>query len=469
VESADSQWHGWGLACLIVGIALLLPSAASADWPVYGHDLANSRSAGSEGPSLSQAGSLQQTWTFSSSNGDFTGTPTVADGTLVAGTTLGTVYALDAVTGKLRWSRDTGQQVNGSAAIDLDAPGGPTVFIPVARTGSPHLLALSLANGAVRWDSVLSSQPRAYVYGSPTFWRGSVYIGTSGTEFDESDGARGSVVSLNEANGRLRWRTYTVPPGHDGGAVWSTPAIDTATGRLYVGTGNAYNEPSADTTDSMLAISSSSGQILSHFQATPGDVWELENPAAGPDWDFGASPNLIAGPDGRALVGEGQKSGIYWALHRNTMQHAWDTMVGPGSQADGGVNSTAYDGARIYGSESTDSQVFALNAAGRIEWSSPDTGAVHFSPVAFGNGVVYSVDSDGFLTARNAASGSILTKLPLNKAPTFGGISIVGRAVYVGTGSGPPPGPLTQEGPDTSRMNGNGTIIAFGDASRSGG
>src|SRR4051812_816927 len=128
---------------------------AAADWPVYGHDLANTRSAGSDGPSVAQAGSLAEAWTFNSSNGDFTGTPVVAGGTLVEGTNLGTIYALDAVTGKQRWTRDVGDQINGSAAIDLDAPGGATAFVPIARLGSPHLLALDLATGAVRWDALL--------------------------------------------------------------------------------------------------------------------------------------------------------------------------------------------------------------------------------------------------------------------------------------------------------------------------
>src|SRR5438045_3624861 len=130
-----------GLA-LIVGLLVAAPSAA--DWPVYGHDLSNSRSAGRDGPGADRVASLKRAWKFKSSNGDFTGTPTVAGGVLVAGTNLGSVYALDAVTGKVRWSRDVGAQINGSAAIDPRAAGGATVFVPVARLGSPYLIALSL-------------------------------------------------------------------------------------------------------------------------------------------------------------------------------------------------------------------------------------------------------------------------------------------------------------------------------------
>ena len=459
----------------VLGLALLhAPAAAapapatteSAAWPVYGHDLANSRSSGGAGPSLTQARSLSTAWTFKSSNGDFTGTPVVAGGVLVVGTNLGSIYAIDAVTGAVRWTREIGQQINGSAAIDLAAPGGPTVFVPVAQVGSPRLLALSLNSGTARWSSLLSNQDGSDVFGSPVFWRGTVYIGTSGPGNDEST-ARGSVVALDEGSGSLRWRTFTVPPGDDGGAVWSTPAIDTATGRLYVGTGNAYHAPAADTTDSMLVLNAGSGRILGHFQSVPGDVWELDNPTGGPDYDFGSSPNLITASDGRRLVGEGQKSGTYWALDRGTMNPVWDTAAGPGSQADGGINATAYDGARVYGSDAVDSQVFALTRDGSPAWDSVDGGTLHASPLATGNGVVYSADSNGFLTARSAADGSLLTKVPL-QAPTFGGISIVGLAVYVAVGTGPPSPALPLPSQDTSQVDGSGTIVALGDTSASG-
>src|SRR5437899_4238814 len=124
---------------------LAIAGPALADWPSYGHDLSNTRSAGSEGPSTSQVASMPKAWTFTSSKGDFTATPVVAGGVLVAGTNMGTIFALDAATGKQLWSRDTGEdQINASAAIDLRAPGGPTVFVPIGEVGNPRLLALSL-------------------------------------------------------------------------------------------------------------------------------------------------------------------------------------------------------------------------------------------------------------------------------------------------------------------------------------
>jgi polyvinyl alcohol dehydrogenase (cytochrome) len=353
-----------------------------------------------------------------------------------------------------------GQPINGTAAIDTQARGGGAVYVPVAQVGGPRLLALSLSNGATRWDTVLTRQQGADVFGSPVYWHGTLYIGTSGPNNDDST-ARGSVVAVSQSSGRIRWQTFTVPPGRDGAAVWASPAIDTATGRLYVGTGNNYHPPTTDMEDSILALDGVTGRIVGHYQATSNDSFAADNPAGGPDFDFGASANLFSGPDGRRLVGEGQKSGTYWTLDRATMKPVWNTTVGPGGILGGILGSTAYDGSRIYGADTLDGDVFALARDGSRPWRSFDLGVLHLSPTTIANGVLYTVDPSGALTARNPANGAILAKQLLG-APSFGGISAAGGALYVAVGTGPPPEPAPQQ-------DGSGSIVAFGDTSRSGG
>src|SRR5205807_1537720 len=211
------------------------------------------------------------------------------------------------------------------------------------------------------------------------------------------------VVAIDEKTGRVRWQTFTVPPGSDGAGVWSTPAIDTATGRLYAGTGNNYHNPTTDTEDSIIALDAPTGAIVGKYQATSGDSFSLPDNPAGPDFDFGASPNLIAGPGGQQLVGEGQKSGTYWALDRGTMQPAWNASVGPGGPLGGILGSTAYDGQRIFGADTATGAVFALTTAGATAWQSPESGALHLSAATVANGVLYTVDPSGFLVARDPA------------------------------------------------------------------
>jgi polyvinyl alcohol dehydrogenase (cytochrome) len=450
------------LAVLVLAAAAVAPSPALAEWPFYGRDLANTRSAGTEGPTPAQAGSLPRAWRFDTPDGDVTGTPVVADGRVVAGDYGGSIFALDAVNGRRLWSRDVNQPINGSAAIvpDPDAATGGVAYVPVAQPSGPRLLALALEDGRVLFDTVIDTQTNSDTFGSPVVWDGRVYIGVSAYygEFSERPSeetrVRGSVVAVDARTGKIDWKTYMVPSGRDGAAVWTTPAIDTATGRLFVGTGNAYNPPATELTDSIVALDARTGAIRDHFQATANDVWTLSEPV-GPDYDFGASPNLFRGLDGRRLVGEGQKSGVYWALDRNTLDPVWQTRTGVGSSTGGIIGSTAYDGSRIYGPNNSlgqGGQVWALNRRGEMGWISPETGPLSFSPVSVANGVVYNTDFSTVVTAREAASGLILGKLQLG-APSFGGVSIVNGALYVAVGTS---------------QNGSGAVIAFGDTSRNG-
>jgi outer membrane protein assembly factor BamB len=86
------------LAASVLSLACL-PSPALGDWPVYGKDFANSRDGGSGGPSVAEVPTLAEAWRFSSDDGDFTGTPVIAGGTVVVGSYGGTVFALNASTG----------------------------------------------------------------------------------------------------------------------------------------------------------------------------------------------------------------------------------------------------------------------------------------------------------------------------------------------------------------------------------
>jgi polyvinyl alcohol dehydrogenase (cytochrome) len=359
----------------------------------------------------------------------------------VIGSRGGTVLGLDADDGKPRWERDLladkaeeNARITASAAIR-----GRRVYVPLNAVGRPAIVALHRRTGKVLWRRVVDRQDRSDMYGSPQVWRKRVFVGTSGYFGEQLTGvevsARGSVVALRAGAGKRLWKTYTVPPGHDGGAVWSTPAVDPKTRRIYVGTGNAYHAPAGEMTDSMLALRIRNGRVLAHFQATAGDVWNgVEDSASSPDADFGASPNLFTLADGREVVGQGQKSGVYWALDRRTMEPVWSAFTGPGSFQGGIVGSTAFDRARIYGPNSTSGQVWAIGHDGSPAWTSSDATPFHFGAVSVSNGVVYSNDMGGFLTAREATTGAVVARLPLG-APSWAGVALAGGYVFTATGT----------------------------------
>jgi polyvinyl alcohol dehydrogenase (cytochrome) len=392
-------------------------------------------------------------WRFDAHDGDFTGTPVVSGGRVFVGSngpsgptsTQSLVRALDASTGRLLWQTKVGGPVNGSVAV-----AGDRVFVPAARVGQPFVAALSAATGMPLWQSTVDTQSGSDLYSSPVVANGVVYQGVGalfGELHDAKPTVRGGLVALDANTGRVRWHTFTVPPGDTGGGIWSTPAVDLAAGELYVGTGNAYQPPAAPTTDSMLKVRASDGAVLAHFQATPNDVWNATTRPLGVDFDFGASANLITAPDGTKVVGQGQKSGVYWALRRSDMKPLWSQRLGPGSTVGGIVGSTAYDGTRIYGPMTAPGYVWAVSAGiGNPAWLSPVGDPVHWSPLSVGNGVAYSADSAGFLDAWDTGTGVPLARIPLALpaggsssepavSPAFGGVALAGGTAFAVTGT----------------------------------
>jgi polyvinyl alcohol dehydrogenase (cytochrome) len=439
----------------------LAPTAALScgSWPLVGHDLSNTRSAAG-GPSTSQVPGLQVRWRFHATDGDFTGTPVIGDCHVFVGSNGGVVRALNEQTGGVLWSTNIGAPDPSSLALD-EAEG--VVFAAGARVGSPFVAALDASTGAVKWSTAVSAQPDSDAYGSPLFVAGVpapaatggtsprnlVFEGVASSLSSETgsstDTNQGQLVALDAASGTVVWSLSTVPAGDNGGAIWSTPSYDPSTNMLYVGTGNAYSGTAAPTTDSVLAVDASTGAIVNHFQATRGDVFGASS-LTGPDFDFGAAPNLLS-VNGTPAVGVGQKSGVYWMLSRSTLQPIWSATIGRGSAFGGVVGSTAIDGSRVYGPNTLPGYTWAVDqSSGQLAWVDPSVDPLHYGPATVSNGVVYTEDSYGFLDCVEAATGLLLNRLPLNGASdlqagsyaeAYGGVSIdsVGGLVFADTGS----------------------------------
>ncbi len=446
---------------------------------------------------------LAPRWVFAA-GGEVQGTPTVEGDGVYASDIGGSVWRLDAHTGKVIWQTKlpsvTG--IAGSYSRVSPALDGDTVV--VGDQASATLIALSKATGALVWKTTVTTDPYAFITSSPVLVHGRVYVGiSSNQEFAATVvpgfqvDFRGSVVALNERDGKLLWQTYTVPSGYTGGAVWSSNlAVDPSRGAVYVDTGNNYSVPSAvsacqinaktsrqleacldpqDHIDSVLSLDINNGAIKwaqrFTFQDTAIDtcIGVIPNPTSpcptphGADTDFGSAPNLftaeIKGIE-QHLVGAGQKSGIYWAMDRDTGSIVWSTQIGPGGRYGGIEYGTATDGKRIYVPESNTDYVStklvsgkqtnggywsALDpATGKILWQTPAPAlAVHgaeFAPtpplgayaatygaVSVANGVMYGEDQAGNFLALDAATGEILFTFP------SGGTSISAPAIVDGT------------------------------------
>jgi polyvinyl alcohol dehydrogenase (cytochrome) len=464
-------------ASLPVPAQCALAAAPRGEWRSYGHDLANTRFQDAEhdiGPL--QAATLAPVWTFSSTaaggEGDFTGTPVVADGCLFVASNRGWVFALNADDGRLVWkARLPAGGVSSSVAVDAGR-----VIVAVSNDGKPYLAARRESDGAALWTTPpIDRQPGADVYGSPTVFDGLVFEGVSGGSAElagqqERYAFHGAFVLVDAATGRLLRKTWTIPPdqwakGYAGATVWSSPAIDPATRTAYVGTGNPFQpQRQSARADAVLKIdlnraSRIFGQVLGRYDGTaetytgaasrlpcydiPGNPPPYYPQGAGScaqmDLDFGASPNLFHDARGRLLVGEGQKSGVYHAFDAATLRPAWHVAVGPPSSVGGIVGSTATDGYQVYGPVTSPGYLWSLTRAGGARWLAPIGDGAHWgNPVSVADGVVYTVDLRGFLDGYDAITGAPVLQRPLvvgsQVAPTWGGVSIARGTVYAAVG-----------------------------------
>jgi polyvinyl alcohol dehydrogenase (cytochrome) len=342
------------------------------------------------------------------------------------------------------------------------------------------------------------------VYGSPAIFNGLVFEGVSGGAAelgDESDryAFQGSFVLLDAATGDVVKKTWTIHPPHQpdddfaGAGVWSTPAIDQQQKVLYVGTANPFKpEAQHQNADAVIKVDldqthTTFGEVVGRFNGTieeyapPVDKLPCVDTPGNPppyypqglgscmdgDYDFGASPNLFTDASGATMVGAGQKSGVYYAFHADTMKQAWKTIVGPPSSLGGIVGSPATDGKAIYGPITPAGYVWSINAAnGLPRWASPVADGAHWGePVSIANGVAYTVDLKGFLDAYDAATGAPLLQRPIavgsatggNPVLSWGGVSIARNTVYAAVGiTGLPTGFIVAFRPGGGETGGGG-------------
>jgi outer membrane protein assembly factor BamB len=142
-------------------------------------------------------------WRATSGTEYFYASPTIAYGRVFIGNTDGYVYAFGAGTGNLLWARRAGTYVYTAAAV-----WNKTVYV---GTYDGYVVAYDAATGDERWRySAVGS-----IHGAPTVLDGLVYFSTCGTCGQR--GSRGAKLgprttfALNARTGRLVW---TFPEGH---------------------------------------------------------------------------------------------------------------------------------------------------------------------------------------------------------------------------------------------------------------
>jgi polyvinyl alcohol dehydrogenase (cytochrome) len=409
------------------------PAGAPAAWVRVGYDLGNTRAAVDEtaiGPDT--VAGLAPAWELRGVDG-VTGTPVVDDGTVFVGDWTGHVRALDAATGEEVWAHDLESgYVGGAVAVDDTQV--------VVGTFDARIVALDRDTGDPLWETPIGDHPKAVVFGSPVVVDGLVVVGVGSFEvFVPGDPPtfRGHVVGLDAGTGDERWRFWVTAGDATEGpgvSVWSSPAVDTERGVLYIGTGQAYAAPAPPRSDALIALDLRTGEEVWSTQFTAGDAWTINQPT-GLDADVGAIPNLFSA-GGTDAAGVGDKAGTYRALDRDTGEILWATRLTEGGLQGGVMASAAVAGGTVYvasNDASQDAVLVALDAdTGDEVWRS-EVGAHVTGPVTWANDVLYLADDSGRIAAYDAGGGDRLWSHDV-AFPAAGGIAVVDGTVYAGWG-----------------------------------
>jgi len=326
--------------------ALRNANARAGEWITHGRTYAETRFSPLRQIDSTNVKNLGLAWSFDTdTTRGLEATPIIVDGVMYTTGSWSVVFALDARTGRQLWKWDPQvPRTFGQRACCDVVNRGVAVYKGKVYVGTldGRLAALDADTGKLSWQVVTVDQSRPYtITAAPRIVKGKVLIGNGGAEM----GVRGYLSAYDAASGKLAWRFYTVPgdpskpfesPAMEraaktwkgewwkiggGGTVWDSLAYDPELDLLYVGTGNGspwnreIRSPGGGDNlylSSILALRPDTGELLWHYQTTPGDCW-----------DYTATQHIILadldiGGRTRKVLMQAPKNGFFYVLDRST-------------------------------------------------------------------------------------------------------------------------------------------------------
>jgi polyvinyl alcohol dehydrogenase (cytochrome) len=479
------------LLCLVGLTSAFGAGVKGAQWSFAGQNLHNTRHQAAEHRlGADNVADLKTRWVFTAT-GDISATPAVVAGSVYVPDWGGRLWKLEEKTGAVLWSRSISEYTGVPGSVSRVTPAVVGERLLIGSLSGAYVMAVDKNTGALLWKTRVDPHPAALITQSPVVLGGRVYVGVSSNEEGFATlpnypccTFRGSVVSLDLETGAPVWRTYMVPEGYSGGAVWSnTLVVDVKRNSLYVTTGNNYTVPEEvsdcvetvpleqadgcmtpdNYIDAFVALDMTTGAVKWGRRLAGFDAWTYAciiqvgwcPDPQGEDFDFAQGAMLFTVEvDGqrRDLIGAGQKSGIFFTLDPDTGDVVWSRLVGPGGALGGMMWGSATDGKLIYVANANGaSQSHTLVSGEQIHWGSwsaldPATGTIvwqtaaplqasPYGPVTVANGVVYAgtMDPQGHMYALDARSGAILWRFA-SGGSIYSGPAVVDGTVFWGTG-----------------------------------
>ena len=455
-------------------------ATAPTDWALPGADYDNSRRAVGSAITAANVELLRPVWS-ADMGGPLSTVPIVADGVVYAQAGNGSVSAIDAVTGELRWSSTaTGFNIGPFGAAVAEG----RVF---AVYGSTGIVALDAATGEELWVTEITATPTTGIDIQPVVHDGLVFASTVPVSIGGIyvGGDRGVLHALDAATGAVAWTFDTVlgddlwgnPEVNSGGGSWYPPAIDTERGLVYWGVANPAPFPGTPEfpngssrpgpnlyTNSAVALDLETGELAWYHQVIPHDIFDRDL----------VHTMIVDLDDGSDLVVATGKGATVVGIDPDTGTPRWETPVGrhenddldeisgettvypgtyggvltPPASADGTVYvatlnapSTVVPDATFYfgGDLGTEpGEVVAVDAAsGAVRWATAVPGDP-LGGVAVVNDLLLTALLDGTVLALSRATGEIVHQFA---APggINGWMSIVGDTIYLPVGHATPP------------------------------
>ena len=290
--------------------ALRAADADSSQWLSYGRTYTEQRHSPLRQIGESTIARLRLAWSVDL--GTLRGleaTSLVSDGVLFTTSAWSVVYAIDARKGTVLWRYDPQVEKDHAKFVCCDVVNrGVALYHDKVFVGTidGRLIALDRRTGTPVWTAQTTPKDGPYaITGAPRIAGGRVVIGNAGSEY----AVRGFISAYDAESGALAWRSYMVPgdpakpfesealkraattwsgrwyEAGGGASPWDPIVYDPALDLLYVGTGNAspwYPELRGDKdgdnlyASSIVALKASTGEIMWHYQTTPGDSWDYD-------------------------------------------------------------------------------------------------------------------------------------------------------------------------------------------------
>jgi polyvinyl alcohol dehydrogenase (cytochrome) len=443
VADYNSSSQGPLSGVISVKVSVKSPSTAA----TYRGDLGRSGYYPSErGLTTANAAHLKVHWT-ASGGGDSFAQPIVADKMVFWSDWNGEEHGTN-LNGQDVWTTYIGTTTPPASDHCLPSTAGPTSTPTVAYTGGTHILyvgggdgvfyALNAQTGAIIWQTRLGTSPDNFLWDSPALYKGTIYMGVA--SFGDCPLVQGKLVAMDATTGAITHVANMVPNGCIGGGIWSSPAVDSSAGTIWVTTGT----PNACSTGVVMAPAivelRARDLTLLGYWAVP-----VSSQGAG-DPDFGTTPTLFTATINgqvRSLVGAANKDAIFYAWDRSNSAAGpvWQTTLATasGDPAVGSIVSASWDGSSLYvGGGSTTingtscpASLDALNpSTGAFLWrscqSSPMYGGITVVP-----GVVVEGNLAGTVVFLNATNGETLFSYTTGLSEVQGECTVSNGIVYI--------------------------------------